>query len=306
MGDPPQQQLGCRGHRTASGQAILCSDPTRPLAAVDREYAIHGPRRRAGAGHPGAGLFAGANGAIARAHQQRRSTRDLSGEVDPADPVVTATATPGGRSGSRDQHLQAQAPARHTLRATGGPIVNACLPAVQEGGDPPLALRWVGLEHLDDIRAAVAVGRARDWPAFRAALVDWSVAVFNFGDADRTGRVGYQCAGRVPLRGRVVRGYREANNPADTWRGSIPYEAMPRLEDPPRGYIASANQRVVPDDIPTFSGAYAAGHRGTRIEQALEKGLHRSGPGVAQNDAWSAAPSGLSAVAGQVADRRRS
>jgi penicillin amidase len=97
------------------------------------------------------------------------------------------------------------------------------------------------------------------------------VAVFNFTFADRAGRVGYQCAGRVPVRGRVTRGYRQANEPADQWLGYVPYAAMPRQATPPAGYVASANQRVVPDDYPyAFYGAYAGGHRAVRIDQALD------------------------------------
>ena len=67
---------------------------------------------------------------------------------------------------------------------------------------------------------------------FRAALRDWTVAVFNFVYADSSGRVGYQCAGRVPIRGRATRGYRDANEPADQWRGYIPFEALPHAVDP--------------------------------------------------------------------------
>jgi penicillin amidase len=120
------------------------------------------------------------------------------------------------------------------------------------------------------VRAAIALGRARDWDSFRAALRDWSVAVFNFGYADRWGRVGYQCAGRVPIRGRVTRGYRVANEPADAWQGYIPFDALPSVVDPPRGYVASANERVAPDDYPyPLYGSWAAGHRAARIHQAL-------------------------------------
>jgi penicillin amidase len=96
------------------------------------------------------------------------------------------------------------------------------------------------------------------------------VPVFNFGYADKTGRVGYQCAGRVPIRGRVARGYREANEPDDTWQGYVPFEALPHVVDPVRGYVASANERVAPDDYPYhLHGSFGAGHRAARIHHAL-------------------------------------
>ena len=45
---------------------------------------------------------------------------------------------------------------------------------------------------------------------------------------------------------------------------------MPHAFDPPRGYVASANQRIVPADYPhPIYGAYSQGHRGIRLDQAL-------------------------------------
>jgi len=135
---------------------------------------------------------------------------------------------------------------------------------------PPLSLRWVGAEHLDDLRASIAIARAKDWQGFRAAVSDWSVAVFNFVYADAAGNVGYQMAGRVPVRGRVVAGYRDADNPADRWRGHIPFAALPHEYNPGRGYVASANQRIVgPAFQPPIYGAYSQGHRGVRIDEAF-------------------------------------
>jgi penicillin G amidase len=125
----------------------------------------------------------------------------------------------------------------------------------------------VGAEHLDDLKAAIAVSRARDWPGFRAALKDWAVAVFNFVYADRGGNIGYQMAGRLPVRGRITYGYRDANEAADQWQGYVPFEALPHAFNPARGYVASANQRIVPADYgqPIY-GAYSQGHRGVRID----------------------------------------
>lgn len=268
------------GSRTASGQALLCSDPHQAfwLPSSWYEYGIHGPEdNAAGAGHPGVpGLWWGANGDIAWGITNNgASTRDLYREqVHPSDSSLYRdgdTWRPFTES-FVDVAVREQPPVRHVQRSTvRGPIVNHLLVAIDENGDPPLSLRWVGQEHLDDVRAAIAIGRARDWAAFRAALRDWSVAVFNFGYADRAGRAGYQCAGRVPIRGRVVRGYRDANDPRDVWSGYVPFDALPRLDNPSRGYVASANERVAPDDYPVpLYGAWASGHRASRLRQALD------------------------------------
>ena len=80
----------------------------------------------------------------------------------------------------------------------------------------------------------------------------------------------------MPIRGRVVRGYRDANEPADQWRGIIPFEALPHVVDPPRGYVASANERAAPDDYPyPLYGSWGGGERAERIRQTLEGGRPR-------------------------------
>jgi penicillin amidase len=68
-----------------------------------------------------------------------------------------------------------------------------------------------------------------------------------------------------------VRGYRDANEPADQWRGYIPFDALPHALDPARGYVASANERAAPDDYPyPMYGSWGGGHRSERLRQALE------------------------------------
>jgi penicillin G amidase len=267
------------GSRTAGGRPVLCGDPHQPFWVPSSwyEYALHGPQDdAAGAGHPGfPGMWWGSNGAIAWAiTNNMASTRDMYVEqADPADPRRYRDGDTWRAFGQRQVSIKVRGAAAHalTVRSTvRGPVVNALVPSLDAAGDPPLSLRWVGMEHMDDIRASIAVSRARDWKAFRAALRDWSVAIFNFVYADARGHIGYQMAGRIPLRGRVVPGFRDANAPADRWQGYIPFDDLPRMYDPPSGYVASANQRIVPDDWkhPIY-GAYSQGHRGVRLAQAL-------------------------------------
>ena len=265
--------------RTGTGAAILAGDPHQPFWVPSSwyEFVLEGPEDHAGgAGHPGLpGLWWGNNGAIAWGiTNNAASTRDLYREtVKPDDASLyrddgTWRAFAERRvsipvRGEKAQELLI----RSTVR---GPIVNALIPAVSEKGDPPLSLRWVGAEHLDDLKAMIALSRARNWSGFREALRDWAIAVFNFAYADCEGHIGYQMAGRIPVRGRVVHGFRDADNSEDRWQGTIPFEAMPHIADPPSGFVATANQRIVDESYayPIY-GAYSQGHRGARIEEVL-------------------------------------
>jgi penicillin G amidase len=267
------------GSRTARGKPVLCGDPHQPfwVPSTWYEYALHGPEDdAAGAGHPGfPGMWWGSNGAIAWAiTNNMASTRDLYIEqVDPGDPCRYRDGDTWREFAERQVSIRVRGAATQelTIRSTvRGPIVNALVPSLDAAGDPPLSLRWIGMEHMDDIRASVALARARDWSGFRTALRDWSVAIFNFVYADAGGHIGYQMAGRIPIRGRVVPGFRDANAAADQWQGTIPFDDLPHMYDPPSGYVASANQRIVPDHWkhPIY-GAYSQGHRGVRLDQAL-------------------------------------
>jgi penicillin G amidase len=140
------------------------------------------------------------------------------------------------------------------------------------------------------MRAVLAISRAQNWEQFRAALQDWALPVYNWGYADVDGHVGYQCAARIPLRGRVVRGYREANNPLDRWNGAIPFSALPSQYDPARSFIASANQTPVDHAYPyPIYGAFASGVRALRIRETLTGASDFDGGACAvlQNDTLS-------------------
>nr|WP_277819089.1 penicillin acylase family protein [Pseudoroseomonas vastitatis] len=259
------------------GSAILAGDPHQPFWVPSSwyEFALHGPEdNAAGCGHPGVpGLLWGSNGTIAFClTNNMASTRDLYAETVNPDDAAQYWDGEGWRAFEETTEvIYVKDAPDHSLtirRTVRGPIVNALVPPLTEGGDPPLSLRWVGMEHIDDMRALVNLSRAKDWDAFRNTLRDWSVAVFNWIYADIHGNVGYQMAGRLPLRPRFAYGYRDATNPDDRWSGYIPFEQLPHSYNPPRGYVASANQRVIPpEQEPMIYGAYSQGHRGIRLDQ---------------------------------------
>lgn len=268
------------GSRTTTGKALLAADPHLPFVHPSDLYEAHlvWPGGDVVGAH-----WAGAPGAIWGYNRRIAwgltnnacSTRDLYVEtVNPNNPDEYRRGdrwVPFRRRAAQIA-VRGESPRRHELRATDlGPVINEVTPPVAAGGDPPLSLRWVGQERLDEFAAILAVQRATTFDEYRAALADWAMPSWNWVYADDRGDIGYQHAGRIPLRGRLVRGYRDAENPGDRWQGYVPYEAMPRMHRPERGYVATANNRGVTDDYPyPFYGAFAGGNRAVRIRQRLE------------------------------------
>ncbi|MGA9349113.1 MAG: penicillin acylase family protein [Anaerolineae bacterium] len=117
---------------------------------------------------------------------------------------------------------------------------------------PPLALRWVGHEPSPMLQS-LSFNRAQNWEQFAAGLRFWSVPAQNLVYADVDGNIGYYMAGQVPIR---AKGLGILPVPGWTgeyeWVGYIPFEELPQAYNPPAGYIASANNKIVDDDYPCF------------------------------------------------------
>ena len=94
----------------------------------------------------------------------------------------------------------------------------------------------------------------------------WLCPTFNLVFADTQGNIGFQSVGRVPLRKIAERGYRPGWDPQHQWTGFIPYDEMPGLINPKRGYVVTANNRLAPPDYPyPLAGCWNSGHRARRI-----------------------------------------
>jgi penicillin amidase len=116
--------------------------------------------------------------------------------------------------------------------------------------------------------------RARSVAEFREAIAPWCVPTFNAVVADVEGQIAVQCAGRIPLRKPGERGYRSGSDPAQQWTGLIPLADMPHAIDPPRGWLATANNRLAGDDYPyPLFGTWVSGYRAERIREMIEDKL---------------------------------
>jgi len=150
----------------------------------------------------------------------------------------------------------------------------------------PLVLRWTGFEINHQTDAILGLAQAQGWEDFRSALRLFDIPSQNFVYADVRGNIGYQTPGLMPIRPADHDGLTPypASSDADVWKGFIPFDDLPRILNPERNYIATANQAVVPlayydqlaeklgtDANYQFSEDWAYGQRGFRINQLLEE-----------------------------------
>ena len=134
------------------------------------------------------------------------------------------------------------------------------------------ALRWTGIDRVQELTAFFLVDRARDWDSFRGALSAFPGPSQNFVYADVDGHVGWISAGRLPIRasGDGARPYAGAAADSD-WRGFVPFDELPFVLDPPDGRIVTANNRLVGTDYPyVVTKGGVAPYRAHAILSALQ------------------------------------
>jgi len=187
-----------------------------------------------------------------------------------------------------------------------GPILNETLGEIGKNA-PPFALRWTGWDLGRDLRGFNALVESKTVDEFLAkfdqlhrekpiqlmniaamynilmkgeSVKDFEKAVDSIVvpnqswlAADADGHIEYLPGGLVPIRSKgrglmPVPGWTGEYE----WTGFIPLFELPYLKDPDRGYIATANNRVV--DMQwypyTFGSNYGYGWRAARIEELLQ------------------------------------
>jgi penicillin G amidase len=289
------------GARSASGLPLLANDPHLALRTPSLWYEVHlngGDYHVTGASLPGApGIVIGHNERIAwGVTNAMTDVQDLYIErFDPADPtryefqgqweraeVVREEIAIRGRS---QPHVEEVRLTRH------GPIISPLVPTenqepkttrrrtrvngqpTTDNGREALALCWTALEPGRIFDAILALNRANDWDSFCAALADWTVPAQNFVYADVEGHIGYALGGDIPIR---AQGDGRLPVPGWTgeyeWTGMIPHAELPHVLDPPQGFIATANNRIVGDDYAyPLPGEWLNGYRVRRIRELIEQ-----------------------------------
>lgn len=267
------------GSRTTTGKPLVASDPHIALEAVSCWYEAHlcgGSYNVAGMAYAGIpAIMFGRNEKVAWGitnnicslrdlYQERTSPQhpdcfEFGGQWEPQRELTEVIKVHSGD------------PVTKIVRfSRNGPVVDEILPAgARETG--PVTLKWLGSYQGGWLTALLGMGKAKNVAEFREAVRPWHVPTFSLVVADDQGNIAFQSAGRIPLRNHLERGYRQGWNPADQWQGLIPFEEMPHLINPDRGWIATANNRVAPDDFPhLLFGCWSSGYRALRIRQMIE------------------------------------
>ena len=277
------------GSHTESGKPLLANDPHLKLTAPALWYfaRLEAPGLKvAGATMPGLPFVVlGQNEHIAWGFTNTApDVQDLYIERIKPDNAASYQTPEGWARFERFEQVikvRGAADVALTVRATRhGPVISDA--GIAEGLTGPaqqptyaLAMRWTALDtDVGTLDAGLAFNRATSVAEFVKASALYVAPMQNMVVADRDGHIGEVSAGRVPLRkaendlkGQVPSPGWDARY---DWAGTLDPAATPRELDPSRGWIATANQRIHPNDYPHYlTNEWSAPYRMQRIEQLL-------------------------------------
>jgi len=151
-------------------------------------------------------------------------------------------------------------------------------PVVQDFSGPPLrsgipryhAMRWIAFEESNETRFFMEMNRAGNYRDYREALKHYHSPAQNWVFADSSD-IAITVAGKFPKKwdeqGRYIS---DGSDSAYEWQGWIPFEQIPYIKNPERGFVSSANQDLTDSSYPYYlDDDFAPFERGRRINDRL-------------------------------------
>jgi len=143
---------------------------------------------------------------------------------------------------------------------------------VMESGGKLLARHSVNEYPSTVLDALYQLNFARDTDQLMNALSRWSSPAQNVVFADSDGNIGYYPTGLIPQR---ALGNGAVPVPGNTlkniWQGFYPEEKKPIVVNPEKGFMVTANNRVIPSgNIPLFAANWYPSFRADRITELLQ------------------------------------
>ncbi|MEX0812295.1 MAG: penicillin acylase family protein [Chitinophagales bacterium] len=140
----------------------------------------------------------------------------------------------------------------------------------QDKGTTPLALRWTALDYGNELKTFIQLNKAKSYAGYKAALKHYNCPSQNFVFASKSGDIALWQRGKLPIRrkdqGKFIQ---EADQLNSQWQGFIPFEDVPHVYNPKRGFVSSANQHATDSTYPyPYHGIYQY-YRNRRINDIL-------------------------------------
>ena len=138
-------------------------------------------------------------------------------------------------------------------------------------GDGDYVIRWVGHEFGTTFAAVWDMNRAHNYEQFELALRQWDYPMQNILYAGRDSIVAIRSTGYLPVRAHGnAFGVLDGTTSDTEWIGRVPFDELPHVIRPEKGYLASTNQTPAPESYPYYMNQdWRPVFRSIRIDELL-------------------------------------
>ena len=151
-----------------------------------------------------------------------------------------------------------------------GPVISGIFPSFKT--DKVLSLRWSLVENMGTKMGIKEMIQAKSVTGLREALKQMNFLMLNFTFGDVAGNIGWQVSGNLPIRSKGDGTVPFAiTDSGDNWSGWVPFDEMPQLYNPKRGWLGTCNHNTIPSDYPYYYSSHlASSYRYSRLKQLLD------------------------------------
>jgi penicillin amidase len=270
------------GMKSSTGHPILCNDPhlRLTLPSIWIENHLNTPEMNAyGVSVPGIpGILIGFNDSIAWG--ETNVGQDVADwyQITWTDQQRTKYMLDGKEINVKYRYevikVKDRAPVIDTIKLTcWGPVVTEKLNDPHQG----LAYHWISHEIPSSFEMGVFLNlmKAKNYKDYYNALKDYSNPAQNFVFASKQGDVAITVNGKFPLKqkdqGRFVQ---DGSKSSNAWKGYIPSDQNPRIKNPERGFVSSANQNSTDPSYPYYYNGDFENYRGRVVNAILDSSHH--------------------------------
>jgi penicillin amidase len=158
-----------------------------------------------------------------------------------------------------------------TIRSTHrGPIVSDIHPDAK-GQSKAISFKWTEFDAFDETTALFMLAKATNWDEFSEASKLFGAPGQNWTYADKNGNIGWRPNSKIPIRlGAEKLIPFDGSTSKHDWTGYVPFDEMPYVYNPEKGYISNGNNKTIDDDYPYYISRYWADpSRGEQIDRRL-------------------------------------
>jgi penicillin amidase len=134
-----------------------------------------------------------------------------------------------------------------------------------------LALQSMALQPSVALWGWYGINTAQNWEDFKDGVAYLESPGLNIVYGDVKGNIGYYCSGKMPIKTKA-----QSSVPMPGWTGEgdwtdfVPFDEMPHVLNPKKGYVVTCNNKIEPEGFPHFLGdIYMNGFRAEQLEKRV-------------------------------------